>query len=239
MEESQTPNNSSSGDTTPPARPTPSEGQKSQIVLAAAGMLVTFLLLAHSNSGLGLLIGLGCLALIVAMITLLARAILLPLDRAARRVEAHVQFTLIDFLCLFLWVQAPMALIHGLLHDVESERRWFLDIYAWLAEAFLWWFSVQRLSRAGITRAGHRALILVFAIPMTLVAMFATPVLIVAGIAIVGSLWSDHELPFPPSTIFIGLLGTLALAALVVLAASLTRRIVAEAGSPVESRGDS
>lgn len=172
------------------------------------------------------------LGVVVAIMAWVAMAMLRPLDEAAKRQNARVQFTLLDFLCLFLWIQAPMALIHGLLTE-EPTARWVWDLFAWIALGALWCLSVQRLSQAGITAWKQRGLMLAFVIPMTLLAMAAVPATFVAGFEFVGSVLAiDSGGPgFLPLHI---LLGVGVVAVLARLAAWLSNRILADVTAELE-----
>lgn len=146
-----------------------------------------------SVAGLGLLVGsfwpqgrelllrLFQIALVVCPFLAVRWAIgsLLPLDRAAKQVEARMQFTLVDFLLLFFLIQMPMALIHGLLMPDPLGIRWLFDVYAWFAFGAMWLASAQRLSRAGIERSSHRAVFLGFVLPAAIFGTIASPVLAV------------------------------------------------------------
>lgn len=105
----------------------------------------------------------------------MAIAALVPLDRAARKTEAPIQFTLLDFFCLFFLCQMPMALIHGLMPGEGFYLRLLFDGYAWFAFGVMWLASVQRLSRAGITQASRRTLFLIFILPAAVFGMILAP----------------------------------------------------------------
>jgi hypothetical protein len=102
-----------------------------------------------------------------------------PLIRAGRVRRLPPQYSIADFLCLFLLIQFPMALIHGYLdpgaigfsgRDDGRTYVWVLDGYVWLACGALWWGSVRGLSRAGIRNPWSRIIFLVVVLPATLVA---------------------------------------------------------------------
>ncbi len=150
---------------------------------------------------------------------------LYPLQQAARRREAGVQFRLLDLFCLFLWIQAPMALTHGLL-SIPPEARWICDFLVWAALGTLWWFSVQWLSRAGVTSWKQRGVMLVFVIPLTVLAVIAIPGLFASFIVQVSAC----------DILALGvLLGVGAVIVLAHLAARLSRRIIAAAAGEWES----
>lgn len=91
---------------------------------------------------------------------------------------AAPQYSIADFLCLFVLIQFPMALIHGYLNpraigfsgrDDDRTYVWLLDGYVWLACGALWFVGVRTLSRAGIRNPWSRSIFLVVVLPATLV----------------------------------------------------------------------
>jgi hypothetical protein len=172
-----------------------------------------------------LLVPVALLGVPVALFGLAIWAVL-PLDRAARKIEAPIQFMLVDFLCLFFLVQMPMALIHSVLSDTEAVLRWTLDIYAWFGFGVMWLASAQRLSRAGIHRPGLRALFLCFVLPTAIFAMVLGPVLSV----FLGKAAVQRD----GRSFVLALLGDLVLLVAVLVARRVVRRLVATA---VRERG--
>ena len=165
--------------TSPFRRPPSSSAAGSRTVLFIVAILfVAQLALCAGRGGIGdLFFGLVLIAIVVSVAANVAVWILRPIDQASREVRAPLQFSLVDFLCLFLLVQLPMALIHGLLTDEEAGVRWTFDIYAWLAVAAFWSASVHVLSRAGIRNPRQRALFLAFIAPSALFGAIGLPCL--------------------------------------------------------------
>jgi hypothetical protein len=104
-----------------------------------------------------------------------------PLDSAAKLRQRPTQFTIVDFLCLFVLVQVPTALLHYHLGTQESGHRilYLLDPYAWLTVGTIWFKCVQIMSRAGIQQTWRRATLLLFVLPATLLSMFGCIAVIV------------------------------------------------------------
>lgn len=197
-------------------------------VVLAAVVAVLGATVVLAAGGLGLLLSvLGFLFMQIGAISVpvllagIAIWVMRPLDRAARNVEAPVQFTLIDFLCLFFLVQMPMALIHGLFTESEQPQRWIFDIYAWFAFGAIWLASAQRLSRAGIHRPGQRALFLMFVVPSAVFGTVLGPLL--CGLLIWAIVQQEYR--------YLGLAttGQFLLLVLVYISGRITRRMVARA----------
>ncbi|NQU24625.1 MAG: hypothetical protein HQ567_25360 [Candidatus Nealsonbacteria bacterium] len=104
--------------------------------------------------------------------------ILLPVDRAAKDRRAAVQFTLLDFLCLFVVVQLPTGIIRSIGSNYNERWIWLMYAFAWIACGLMWWISVRRLSLAGVHRPWHRAVFQAAVLP---VAYFG----VIAGVALV------------------------------------------------------
>ncbi|MBN1588307.1 MAG: hypothetical protein JW888_02210 [Pirellulales bacterium] len=92
-----------------------------------------------------------------------------PLDLAAKDRQHPTQFTIVDFLCLFVLVQAPTALIHAIKNEpgVQIEAIYLLDGFAWISVGLIWWKCVEIMSRAGIQKPRHRVVLLLFVLPVT------------------------------------------------------------------------
>jgi hypothetical protein len=112
-----------------------------------------------------LVLGLGGLGLLILGLVLVAKGlswVLGPLDRAARDRSCPAQFTLADFLCLFVLIQLPLAALHW---AAQGPNIWALDVLVCLAFGAVWWTAVRTLSRAGVHRAWHRSLCLAVVVP--------------------------------------------------------------------------
>lgn len=137
------------------------------------------------NGIIEMLVALGVVALVVSALAFGAWVVR-PIDRAAKGRRHPPQFSLFDFLCLFVLIQLPTGLIHGLL-DVREE--WFmvcvLDVYGWGACGAIWWLSVRTLSQAGVSNPRHRAVFLLLAIPIAIFGATVLPFLVVRAVALV------------------------------------------------------
>ena len=100
-----------------------------------------------------------------------------PIDEAARDRRHPAQFSLADFLCLFFLLQLSMGLVHWAFASESGVYFvWFLDAYAWIALASLWWAGVRRLSRAGVRNPWIRCAFLTVAIPFAFGVMVILPI---------------------------------------------------------------
>lgn len=151
------------------------------------------------------------------------RWVLGPLDRAAKNQPYPVQFTLADFLCLFVEVQLTLAgpsLAFGTMQDKSPAIGVTVALTATVL--LVWWTGVRTLSRAGVHGTAGRAFTLIAAIPLGFAAAIALPLLAIAiGLSFVE----------PRSEIPAALLGLIGIA-LVLLVAGLgfaIRRILASA----------
>lgn len=107
----------------------------------------------------------------------LAVWVLRPVDRAARLRQAPAQFTLADFLCLFYLAALPTGCLRWMAGGMGEGGVGCFAVFAWTACGLLWWTAVQTLSRAGITHTGHRAALLAFVVPTTVLGAVMIPVL--------------------------------------------------------------
>jgi len=159
-----------------------------------------------------------------------------PIVRAGRVRRLPPQYSITDFLCLFLLIQMPMALIHGYLQPAQSDFLrggddrayvWLLDGYVWLACGAMWWGSVRALSRAGIRNPWSRGYFLLVVLPVTLVG---------TGVCCCTPFWILFVLfgaDAPNSAWFV--LGAVAALVAVLHSGLYTRRIVAAAAPPDEA----
>ena len=164
---------------------------------------------------LWLLLGVGVVASPIGI----AWWILHPLDEAAKRSRMRLQFTLADFLCLFVIVQAPMAMIHGL---ADGEASIVLDLFAWFCVGSMWFGSVWEMSRAGVQRPLDRCVFLVVMLPVSIVSVIASPALMIL-------LWSAFADPTPIAERVLLVAALAGGAAAAYLCGLFTRRMVARA----------
>ena len=156
----------------------------------------------------------------------IARWVLRPLDEAARRSRMRLQFTVLDFLCLFVLVQVPMALIHGISRYTPTIVIALADAFSWLCVGSMWFAGVWAMSRAGIHRAADRCLFLVVVLPVSIISVLEFP-----GWVLVVHLMTAFSRPLQemlPSIVVL----TVALAG-VYPAGAFMRRMVARTESPL------
>ncbi len=220
-------------------------GLVGSLVIAGLGMLAGWVQQSEYGAGLIATVAVGMVAVVAVVAALAgacgvvvwtARWIVGPLDRAAKATQGRMQFLLIDFLCLFVLAQLPMALIHGWLAPEEAGMRWLFDIFAWCAFGAVWLVSVGLLSRAGIQRPGLRALFLVFVLPGAVSGVIGAPIFASGGIVVLLLLTSGDpvELGVP----VLGLAaGGIALAVLIWVSGLVTRWIVAKGEGGGEQTG--
>ena len=106
-----------------------------------------------------------------------------PVYQSARERRFPIQFTIVDFLCLFVVMQAPMALIHSV-HDLPEGARWTADIFLWVFGGLLWFTGVENLSRAGVRRPWPRIIYLMAVLPFAVLGSVAAPL---CAVAVVGT----------------------------------------------------
>jgi hypothetical protein len=154
-----------------------------------------------------------------------------PIGRAAKNRSYPVQFTLADFLCLFVLVQLALAGPAILLRR-SNERNDPVTTACTLVAAIvglmvlLWWSGVRTLSRAGIHNTFARAVTLTIAIPFGYgfsIALAVVPIAFFVSLAKEDGNFSIAGYLF---------LAELALVALVWALGLITRRIVAKAQPP-------
>ena len=125
-----------------------------------------------------LILSLVVILLIVICPWLALRWVLGPLDRAARNRSYPVQFSLADFLCLF--VQAQLVLAGPALLFRTMEVKTSAAMVSVLIVALVlvvWWTGVRTLSRAGVHGTLGRAFTLTIAIPFGFAGAAAIPLL--------------------------------------------------------------
>ncbi|MBN2025043.1 MAG: hypothetical protein JW809_19860 [Pirellulales bacterium] len=157
-------------------------------------------------------------------ICLMARWVLRPLDEAAKGWRRPTQFTIADFLCLAVLLQIITALVFGLFGTPTKETAWIMwlvGIFAWLACTAFWAKCAQVMSRAGIQKPWHRAALLLFVWPATIIGAPAAPVFMVAAVV---SVVIEEFL-----VAGLCVLGVIVAAGALFLSARLTRQMVAAA----------
>ena len=125
--------------------------------------------------------GVGILAVsgvALAIAVAIGSWILRPIDQAAKDLQHPTQFTLIDFFCLFFLIQFPTGIIHAWAPVTPAQFKWVLIAYGWASCVAMWWFSVQKLSRAGIHNPRHRGVFLAFVLPVAFFGSIAFPLLL-------------------------------------------------------------
>ncbi len=111
---------------------------------------------------------LGGIALTVIVIWRSAGWVLGPLDRAAKNRWYPVQFSLADFLCLFILVDLSLGGIHSCVPKGDGVMGGAIavDAVVVVLAALVWWTGVRTLSRAGIHGTWRRGFVLVVVIPV-------------------------------------------------------------------------
>lgn len=110
-----------------------------------------------------------------------ARWIAEPIETLAKSRRAHLQFTLLDLLILFALLQLAVGTVQYLVgspgnSDYRQSQRvaaYVFDAFAALVIVLSWWCGVSMVSRAGIGRGWHRAIILAFVVPCGTVSLAA------------------------------------------------------------------
>jgi len=115
----------------------------------------------------------------------LGRWVLRPLDEAAKGRAHPMQFTIADFLCLFVLLQVSTAMVYwGLGPPTRAtiSAMWCIGLFAWAANVTFWLKGVEVMSRAGIRTPWRRSAFLLFVWPVTLLASAGSPVLVVGSL---------------------------------------------------------
>ena len=101
-----------------------------------------------------------------------------PLDNAAKHRRCAVQFSLADFLAIFILLQVLLGCVHYVAGPAElrpSEIEITIDVLAAMLVAALWWTTIRTLSKAGIHKMRTRLLLLLVVIPLSYITAFAFP----------------------------------------------------------------
>src|SRR6476646_9622168 len=106
------------------------------------------------------------ITLAVAPIFWIARQILAPIDRAAKFRKAPVRFSIGDFLCLFLAIQIPLAVVHRFMSPDTMDAYWGFTVITWLIAPMIWYVGARRLSKARVTKVSHRFVFLGLIMPL-------------------------------------------------------------------------
>ncbi|MBN2216330.1 MAG: hypothetical protein JW719_03030 [Pirellulales bacterium] len=155
-----------------------------------------------------------------------------PLDRAAKNRRHPTQFTIVDFLCLFVLVQAPTALIHAIKTGTESGiQEWvpyLLDCYAWGSIGVIWWKSAEIMSRAGINTPWHRVVLLLVVLPAALVGPLLPFIFLMTTAIGMLKFSSNFWMIFTGACLAVGVPGAM------ILSAHLVRRMVSSSDAIAE-----
>jgi hypothetical protein len=110
-----------------------------------------------------------------------------PLERAARTRRGAIQFSLADFLCLFVLVQLPLGAVHGLTsHASERSAVLGFDLLAAGIAVVGWLAGIQLLSNAGIRAPWHRFIALAVVMPITIFGNFALVLMPAMAVVMLG-----------------------------------------------------
>jgi hypothetical protein len=103
-----------------------------------------------------------------------------PLDRAAKNRDYPIQFSIADFLCLFVEVQLALSGPALLFRRIESREMSFAIAVALFTTALailVWWSGVRTLSRAGVHGTFARAVTLTIVMPFGFVSSIASAII--------------------------------------------------------------
>jgi hypothetical protein len=142
-----------------------------------------------------------------------------PLYRAARHRRDTGQFTIADFLCLFVLVQIAVGIVHWI--GGSSEGAVAADVVVLAFVAMLWWSCVRTLNRAGIRPTWHRCVVLVAVMPTATIGSVYSIVLALMVVAVLSEMSSATMTAFAWF-----LLGILPIAGAIYAAGRFTRKIV-------------
>ncbi len=119
-----------------------------------------------------------------------------PLDRAAKNRRYPIQFTLADFLCLFVQIQLLLAWPATLFQTTEDKSAFIgIAIGVVALTLLVWWTGVHTLSRAGIHNTLGRALTLTIGIPFGYAGSLAIPAI---GLTTLAMLFDGQPLATSP-----------------------------------------
>jgi hypothetical protein len=137
--------------------------------------------------------GIICIVASVVGVWIAVNWVLGPLDRAAKNRRYPIQFTLADFLCLFVQIQLLLAIPATLFRGMENKGPVIaVTVVIILFVLLEWWTGVRTLSRAGVHNTRGRVLTLVIAIPFGYALSLSIPVVMVM-------LWDSLSRPIPVS----------------------------------------
>jgi hypothetical protein len=134
-----------------------------------------------------LLILLALLGFLIFGVWLAISWVVKPLDRAAKNRRYPIQFSLADFLCLFVLMQLPLGALQWAAHDLPALP--VLDAMVAAAAIAVWWMCVRTLSRAGIHVVWQRCLALAVVMPTAIFGSFALVFLLIGVMAMLSEAW--------------------------------------------------
>lgn len=131
-------------------------------------------------------------ALTFLPITWIAQQILAPIDRAAKSRKAPVRFSIGDFMCLFLAIQIPLAIVHRFMTVDTMEAYWGFTLITWLIAPVIWYMGAHTLSKAQVTKGSHRFIFLGLILPLVYYGVIPFTAL---GFSILFAVSNQAELP--------------------------------------------
>jgi hypothetical protein len=161
-----------------------------------------------------------CVLAIIGPSTFIVRWILAPIDRAAKFRKAPARFSIGDFLCLFLAIQIPLAVIYRFVDSDESQFYWLFTIATWIVGPVMWVTGARTLSKAGIEASGERFVFLGLIMPIVYYGLLPFTIL---GIRIAMMLCGAQSISQSAFSVFAA---WGALAVLLALSAMFTARMV-------------
>jgi hypothetical protein len=105
-------------------------------------------------------------------LTWTVRRILRPIDQAAKARNAPFRFSIGDFLCLFWFVQLPLAFVFQLDTEETALFYWALTVTIWAVAPLVWFTCATALSKAGISTGKHRIIVLALVVPLVYYGLF-------------------------------------------------------------------
>lgn len=126
----------------------------------------------------------------------MAHWIIRPLDQRAKQRKADAHFSIADFFCLFIALQAPLALIAFYQNDDPYARGFFntLTVLAWIIGPIIWVACSRTLSKAEVTTGSLRILFLGVVLPIVFYGLF--PFCLGPVLAVLATVRNDGLLMF-------------------------------------------
>ena len=165
--------------------------------------------------------------------------LLRPLEQHAKLGSRRLQFTLGDWICLFLMIQLWAAVVHSVLALTMSTTDYalFMDIYGWLLVVGIWLAAVWRLTATEVRNVWHRAGAILIVYPLAVIGPTVVPILFSSLLlACVATFYGEE---YAAIIVALCAVSVLAILGLIAGAERFARRIaVATAAGPSETGQD-